>query len=126
MKTLPVVDFDSIEDLIDEIIDNTINEEDYTTVTVVCNIDLVVELLHKLFAIDDTFSPAFIDIDTLDYDGYYYLTVTSDCKVFCERVEHDGICYSNEADYTYIQDNTPQSMIKYFGNEWKIIFGIDE
>ena len=126
MKTLPVINFNSTEDLIDEIIDNTINEEDYTTAIVVCDTDLVVELLHKLFAIDDTFSPAFINIDTLDYDGYYYLTVASDCKVSCERVEHDGMCYSNEADYTYIQDSTPRNMIKYFGNKWKIIFRIDE
>jgi len=126
MKTLPIIDFESTDDLVDELIENTINEEDYTMATVVCDTDLAIELLHDLFAIDDTFSPAFIDFDTVDYDGYYYLTVTSDCEVSCERVEHDGVCYLNEADYTYVQDSTPQSMIKYFGDEWKVIFGIDE
>lgn len=126
MKMLSIIDFDTTDDLVDELIDNTTNEEDYTMATVVCDTDLAVELLHKLFAIDDTFFPAFIDIDTVDYDGYYYLTVTSDCEVFCERVEHDGVCYLNESHYTYIQDSVPESMVQYFGDEWKVIFGIDE
>ena len=126
MKTLPIIDFESTDDLVDELIENTVNEKDYTMATVVCNIDLAVELLHKLFAIDNTFFPTFIDIDTVDYDGYYYLTVTSNCEVSCGRVEHDGVCYLNEADYTYIQDSVPQSMVKYFGDEWKVIFGVNK
>ena len=126
MKILPILNFDSLDEFLTEFIEDISDEDAYTSATVVCDIDMSLNLLRKLFEIDKKFYPEFIDINTVDYDGYYYLSITSDLTVSCVAVEHNGTCYKNESDYTYIQDSVPQRMMKYFGNEWKVIFGIDE
>lgn len=126
MKILPILNFDSLDEFLTEFIEDISDEDAYTSATVVCDIDMSLNLLRKLFEIDKKFYPEFIDINTVDYDGYYYLSITSDLTVSCVAVEHNGTCYKNESDYTYIQDSVPQRMVKNLGDNWKVIFGIDE
>lgn len=119
-----VVDFDSVDDLCNEIINNVLNEQDYTTCTVVADNNLATELVHKILAIKDSFDLVTdCNIDTL---GFYYVTVDSKCDVYCKLVINDNIPFLNESNYTYVQENVPEFLEKYFGNEYKLIFGISE
>ena len=119
---LDVLKFDSINDLIDKIINNVVDEDEYTVNTVVCTSDLAMKLVNKI-ATKESFDS--VDLDTLMI-GFYYVTITSDFELFCQPICYNGKCMWNEADYTYIQDIVPQHFVKYFGDEWKIIFGIKE
>ena len=121
-----VIDFDSVEDLCEEITSNVVDEKEYTTCTIVADCKLVVELIHKLLAIKDSFYIKLVSINTVDYDGSYYLTITSECEVYCSQVINDGIPFYNESDFTYIQEDTPESLVDYFGNGFKLIFGINK
>ena len=123
---LDVLEFDTVDDLIDEVINNVLNEPEYTSCTVVADSKLATELVCKILAIKDSFDPAIITYDSIDYDGFYYVTVDSKCDVYCEPVCHDGVSFFNEADYTYIESNGPQALVKYFGDGYKVIFGINE
>ena len=62
-----------------------------------------------------------------DYD-YYYVTITSDFELYvCPVYSDSGEPLLNDAsDYTYIQDTVKESLIKYCGDKWKIIFGFDK
>ena len=90
MKILPILNFDSLDEFLTEFIEDISDEDAYTSATVVCDIDMSLNLLRKLFEIDKKFYPEFIDINTVDYDGYYYLSITSDLTVSCVAVEHNG------------------------------------
>jgi len=123
MKTLNVLDFDSIEDFIDEIVNNVVDEDEYIANTVVCTYDLAIELMHKILAIKESFDS--VDIDT-SMTGFYYVTITSDFELYCQPICYDGKCMWNESEYTYIQECIPRKFEKYFGDKWKVIFGIKE
>ena len=126
MKTLNILDFESLDELVNELIEDISDEDEFTSATVVCDTDMAFKLLRRLFEIDKRFHPEFIDIDTVDYDGFYYLSIANNYTVSCEAINHNGTCYDSECNYTYIQDSVPQSMVKHFGNDWKVVFGIDE
>jgi hypothetical protein len=122
MRTYSVIDID-LDSLVDEVVNNVINEEEYTTNTVVCDSELAVKLVAKILAIKDSFDA--VDVDT-SMTGFYYVTITSDFELFCQPICYDGKCMWNESDYTYVQDNIPQKFLKYLGNKWKVIFGIED
>ena len=123
-RYLETLDFDTVDDLVEEIVDNVINEEEYTSCTVVTDSKLAVELVHKILEIKDSFYPAIITYDSIDYDGFYYVTVDSKCDVYCSQVINDGVPFLNESDYTYIQETVPKSLVEYFGDGYKVIFGL--
>lgn len=122
MKTLEVLDF-TIEDFIDEIVNNVADENEYTANTVVCTYDLAMELVHKILSIKESFDA--VDMDT-SMTGFYYVTITSDFELYCQPICYNGKCMWNESEYTYIQENVPQKFIKSFGDKWKVVFGISE
>lgn len=114
----------SVDDLCNEVVNNVLNEQDYTTCTVVVTSTLAKELVHKILAIKDSFD--LVTDCKIDAIGFYYVSVSSDCKLYCEPVFHDGIPFIDEASMTYIQENVPESLMKYFISDFKLIFGIEE
>lgn len=128
MKTLDVLDF-TIDDFVDEIVNNVVDEDKFTTNTVVCDSDLAMKLVQKILAIKESFDAKVIDFDVFDYKyEYYYVGITSDFELFCTPVfTNDGRpLRCDDSDYTYIQENVPEKLVDYFGDKWKIVFGISE
>lgn len=119
-----VIDFNSVTDLCEETINNVENEDEYTVCTIVANNKLAVELINKFLAIKGTFHV--VSDNKIDHIGYYYVTITSDFELFCQPICYDGKCMWDESEYTYIQECVPWKFEKYFGDKWKIIFGISE
>jgi hypothetical protein len=79
--------------------------------------------VHRILAIKESFDS--VDIDT-SMTGFYYVTITSDFELYCQPICYDGKCMWNESEYTYIQECIPRKFEKYFGDKWKVIFGIKE
>ncbi len=128
MRTYSVIEL-STDDLVDEIVNNVANEEEYTTNTVVCDSEMAIKLVQKILAIKDSFDAQVINYDLYDYKyKYYYVGITSDFELFCTPVfaEDGQPLRCDDSDYTYIQENVPQSLVEYFGDKWKVIFGIDK
>jgi len=86
MKTLNILDFESLDELVNELIEDISDEDEFTSATVVCDTDMAFKLLRRLFEIDKRFHPEFIDIDTVDYDGFYYLSIANNYTVSCEAI----------------------------------------
>ena len=123
---IETLDFDTVDDFVDEIINNVLGEEDYVNCTTVANYELVNSIIRKLLIVDESFNLSMIDIDNIDYDDLYYLTITSDFKIYCEPIYYKGEQLLNESIYTYIHEDASWKVLDKLGNEFKCIFGIDE
>ena len=126
MKLLQIVDFADVDSLLEEAI-NDVADEENESVTIVADSELTLELIEKIFAMKESFDVPLIHYCKDDYD-YYYVTITSDFELYvCPVYSDSGEPLLNDAsDYTYIQDTVKESLIKYCGDKWKIIFGFDK
>ena len=119
-----VIDFDNASDLCKEVIDNVENEDKYTVCTIVTDSSLAIELINTILAIKDLFHV--VSNNKIDHLGFYYITITSDYEIIYEPINYKNTVLTNEVDMTYIQSNVPESLMKYFYSDFKVIFGIKE
>jgi len=121
-------------EVVDEILDSN---KDYTSTTIVANGELAQNLLRILLSltVDKTdgeflFNMGMVEFNDIEYDKEYYISINSDFEVWCEpayRKNKYGIGYVfDEADYTYIHENSNFKILDKIESDNVTIFGFED
>ena len=120
-----------LEAVIEEVFDT---DDEYSSTTIVAKGDLAQDLIRLLLSmqIDDEddgnflFHMCMVDFDSIEYDKEYYISINNDFEVWCEPAYHDGIYYTDEADITYVGEDSDYKILDYVESDDITIFGFGD
>ena len=125
-----------LESVANEIIDSG---KDFTSTTVVANGELTQDLIRLILTIpseqldtndygdDFLFHMGMINFNSIEYDGEYYISMNTDFEVWCEPAWHeDGGYYTDEADYTYVYEDSDYKILDKVESDDVTIFGFED
>ena len=132
----PIVDYDSIDDFIEDILIELLENEcddNIGTTSIVVNGELVQEILRKLFTLKvngEYFNMSSIEFDSNDYDEEYIIDIASDMNMGCtpaffcndECAEYLTI----EADHVYLYGAVSEELAENVESKDITIFGFEE
>ena len=120
-----------LESIIEELFDT---DDEFSSTTIVASGDLAHDLIRLLLSmqIDDEdddnylFHMGMVDFDSIEYDKEYYISINNDFEVWCEPAYHDGIYYSDEADHTYVYEDSDYKVLEKVESDDVTIFGFED
>ena len=118
-----------LESIIEEVFDT---DDEFASTTIVAKGDLAEDLIRLLLSTtmedddDFVFHMGMVDFDSVEYNQEYYISINTDHEVWCEPACHDGIYYTDEADFTYVSEDSDYKILDYVESDDITIFGFGD
>lgn len=118
-----------VEEIIGELFDT---DKDFSSTTIVANGELAQDLIRLLLSTtmedddDFVFHMGMVDFNSIEYGKEYYISMNTDFEVWCEPAWHDGIYYTDEADYTYVYEDSDYKILDKVESDNITIFGFED
>ena len=128
-----VEDYCCIRHFLDSVIEEVFDTDDeFSSTTIVANGELAQDLIRLLLSTtmedDDNFvfHMGMVDFDSIDYDKEYYISINTDHEIMCDKAYHDGTYYIDEADFTYVYEDSDYKILDKVNSDKIIIFGFED
>ena len=118
-----------LDSVIEEVFDT---DSDFSSTTIVASGELAQDLIRLLLSTtmedddDFVFHMGMVDFDSVEYDQEYYISINTDHEVWCEPACHDGIYYTDEADHTYVYEESNYKILDKVESDDVTIFGFED
>ena len=131
-NNVEVEDYCCINHFLDAVIEEVFDtDSEFASTTIVAKGDLAEDLIRLLLSTtmedddDFVFHMGMVDFDSVEYNQEYYISINTDHEVWCEPACHDGIYYTDEADHTYVSEDSDYKILGCVESDDVTIFGFE-